>query len=246
MSMNTLLVGNTNLSTTYGVYVDSSMSYDTPAKNVDVISIPGRSGDLVVDYNTFQNIVVTYPCFIKDNFDVQFKQLMTYLGYLRGYQHIRCSADPGYFREGIPLLNVSPRAKRLNKDGFFDLSFNCKPQRFKYPEEWRAIDSDIHIIEGPSLWPIFRINGAGTVTVRHIDVFTSADIDQITITSTASEVVLVNSDTMECYTEVGTIPAGQYITLSPNKFPVLEHNEAYIIESTIPTNVQINWREWSL
>ena len=77
MSMNTLKIAGTTLA---NIYVDGSLSYNKPLKNVELFSVPGRSGDLAVDYGTFQNVLITYPVYIRGSFDTNFATLVNTLG----------------------------------------------------------------------------------------------------------------------------------------------------------------------
>ena len=125
--MNTLKINGTTLT---GIYVDAAVSYNKPAKNVTNYRIPGRNGSLVVDEGTFDNVLISYPVYEKDTFPTEFDQLVNYLASLEGYQRIECSNDPGHFRLGRFVVPEAPTAKRLNRDGFYTLTFDCKPQRF--------------------------------------------------------------------------------------------------------------------
>ena len=48
-------------SRTYGVYITGEAVYNAPEREVEMISIPGRSGQLALDKGRFENIEVTYP-----------------------------------------------------------------------------------------------------------------------------------------------------------------------------------------
>ena len=125
--MNTLKINGTTLT---GIYVDAAVSFNKPAKRVSEYSIPGRNGNLVIDEGTFDNVLISYPVYEKNTFPTEFDNLVNWLASLEGYQRIECSNDPQHYRLGRFVVPETPTAKRLNKDGYYTLVFDCKPQRY--------------------------------------------------------------------------------------------------------------------
>ena len=117
MSINTLKINGEVLD---GVSVDASLSFNKPQKNVDVIKVPGRNGDLVVDYGTFNNVPITYPVAIREQFPTAFPAIVNDLAKLKGYQRIECSNDPEHFRLGRFVVPETPATGGYNKEGRFD------------------------------------------------------------------------------------------------------------------------------
>ena len=125
--MNILKINGTALT---GIYVDAAVSFNKPAKRVETFSVPGRNGDLVIDEGTFDNVLISYPVYEKSTFPDEFDAIVNWLASLQGYQRIECSNDPNHFRLGRFVVPQTPTAKRLNKDGYYTLTFDCKPQRW--------------------------------------------------------------------------------------------------------------------
>lgn len=139
--MNILSINGTPLT---GIYVDAAVSFNKPAKRVSTFSVPGRNGDLVIDEGTFDNVLISYPVYEKTTFPQEFDSIVNWLASLEGYQKIQCSNDPQHYRLGRFVVPVSPTAKRLNKDGYYTLSFDCKPQRWLL-----SGDEDTEITQNP-------------------------------------------------------------------------------------------------
>ena len=59
-----LIVGEYDLSD-WGVQFGSKSLYNAPKRNVENISVPGRNGDVIIDHGNWENIDVTYSCFIE-------------------------------------------------------------------------------------------------------------------------------------------------------------------------------------
>lgn len=138
--MNTLKINGTTLT---GIYVDAAVSYNKPAKRVQTFEVPGRNGNLIIDEGTFDNVMITYPVYEKSTFPAEFDDLVNRLASLEGYQRIECSNDPGHYRLGRFVVPQTPTVKRLNRDGYYQLSFDCKPQRWLLSgEEDTEIDAN--------------------------------------------------------------------------------------------------------
>lgn len=155
--MNILKINGTALT---GIYVDAAVSFNKPAKRVETFSVPGRNGDLVIDEGTFDNVLISYPVYEKSTFPDEFDAIVNWLASLQGYQRIECSNDPNHFRLGRFVVPQTPTAKRLNKDGYYTLTFDCKPQRWLLSgEEETEIDNASVIIASDSDPYLFRKSG---------------------------------------------------------------------------------------
>ena len=53
----------------YGVLLDGSGTTTAPERDVMTVTIPGRSGDLLVDAGRWKNTTVSYPCTIAREFE---------------------------------------------------------------------------------------------------------------------------------------------------------------------------------
>lgn len=246
MSMQTLSIGGLDIYEEFGVYIDTSLTFNKPKKDVEIISIPGRDGALIVDYGTFQNIILTVPCFIHGDFDTKFNGLMNTLGAIRNYVPLRFSNDPDHTRQGYPLMTQAPTVKRINEDGWFDLQFNCEPYRYLRSGE-RIVD-----IETPSMQitnptkfdalPRIHIRGYGRLEIND---------SQIEIAEHPAGEIIIDSKRMEIR---GNLPspykASDYVTITTDVYPRLFPGEANYIyaDDTLSTTVYRaylypRWRE---
>lgn len=270
MSMQSLIIDGVDITSKttpgYGVYVDVAQSHDKPKKNVEAVSIPGRNGDLIIDYDTFQNVTITYPCLIRgaDALD-RYQDLITFLANMKGYKDIRCSADPAHFREGVFISQQAPTVKRQGNDVYFDLAFNCKPQRFVYPEVWENIPSGGLYINDllTTCKPIFKLvptspstNPGGTITIRYYasDEVTVEKTEVITLTGPFGvRDIYIDCETMETYGVTSLGPdeirsfINRQIAFNPNEYPVFHAGQMVSIEVSGNFNTQqVNVREWAL
>lgn len=236
--INTLLINGEELG---GIYVDSSLSFNKPGKVVNTYAIPGRNGSLIVDEGTFENVVITFPAYYKEHQGLTFAELwsslINKLAPLSGYQRIEWAWDPEHYRVGRVIIPQTPNAARLNKDGFFDLAFDCKPQRFLTKGEKSVAFTASGSIINPTAFdsrPLIRVYGSGTATIGDV---------QVTI-STSGTYTDIDCEMMDCYE--GATNRNSAVTFSGYDFPVLVPGKSQILLGTGITKIEITPRWWEL
>ena len=123
---------NGRSSADWGIVVSKDNGFDAPERDVSAIEVPGRNGELHIDNGRWRNIDVTYnDCVIERDFTEQFGNFRAYCARQRGYQRLEDTFHPDEYRladmtQGIKVSSVGTRYN----SGKFDLTFNCKPQRF--------------------------------------------------------------------------------------------------------------------
>lgn len=118
-------------STDYGVYISGQGTFNSPARDVEFVSVPGRNGDLILSNNRFQNGTLTYPAsFIYDDFAENMRNLRTWLTSKTGYQRLEDTYHPDEYRMAVAVDPIEPEVLSRNEAGTFDIVFNVKPQRF--------------------------------------------------------------------------------------------------------------------
>ena len=107
MSRNNVIFGGVDFAEN-GVWVTGSGTFSAPQRDVTVVSVPGRNGDLVIDNGKWNNIQVTYPCFIRDNFDQNMAAFRSLLCSQLGYQKLEDSYHPDEYRLGAFAEGLFP------------------------------------------------------------------------------------------------------------------------------------------
>lgn len=203
---NYLTIGG-NDSRNYGVYISGAGVFNSPARALNLVDIPGRNGAVILNaYERFDNIEVTYPAFIYSNFDANLANFRSLLSSSGNYRKITDSYHPNEYRLGVYVggLDVTP-TKRLEA-GKFDIVFNCKPQRFLTSGDVVQTFTANGTINNPtrySMGPLLRVYGVGTVgigmgsiTITAADEYTDIDCDlQIAYKGNASKNSVVSSAT---------------------------------------------------
>lgn len=117
----------------YGVTVIGRGTYGAPARDIEVVHVPGRNGDVIFDNGGFLNQVITYPeCCIEERFAENFAGLRNFLLSTSDYCELRDDYHPEEYRLARFNGPIEPdvHTARNNRSGTFDLSFDCLPQRF--------------------------------------------------------------------------------------------------------------------
>ena len=123
-------------SATYGVYITGEAVYNSPARSVEMVSVPGRNGAVLIDNGYFENIEVTYPAGIpgtdQSDFATKISDFRNAVLSQVGYQRLTDEYNPDEYRMAtyISGLEVEAVEGQQGTVGEFELVFNCKPQRF--------------------------------------------------------------------------------------------------------------------
>lgn len=221
----------------FGVWISGGGTFNAPARDMSMVSVPGRNGDLAFDNGRFNNISVTYPAFISKRFQPRIDDFRAWICSKHQYCRLEDTYHPDEFRMGIYKggLSVSPTARNLA--GTFNLTFDCKPQRFLKSGEQKVAFSASGSIYNPTDYdakPLVRCYGtSGTLTLNGVS---------MTVTG-CSSYVDIDCELMECYE--GTTSRNSTTTLTDGEFPVLSPGSNAVSFSGF-TSVAISPRWWRL
>ena len=235
--MSTITFGGRNLAD-FGVFISGEGTYGAPERSVTEEVVPGRNGTLVIDNGRFENLMVTYPAFIIEDFPQRIEGLRNYLSSIKGYARLEDSYHPDVFCLASFASGIDVKTSgRYNREGQFDLAFNRKPQRFLKSGEFNVTYTASGSIFNATRFtarPLIRITGNGKVTVGSVEITWSG----------SSSYVDVDCDVQDAYYMGSNM--NNYIQLSTNDFPKLEPGATQITLGTGVTRVDITPRWWIL
>lgn len=203
----------------FGVYISGGGTYNAPARSREVISVPGRNGDLIIDNGRYENTEVVYHAFIYRNFGVNVEGLRNLLLSKTGYVRIEDTYHPEEFRLGVYSGDFQTDVVDWLEAGEFDLTFNCKPQRFLKSgyDLTFGVDAYSFTADGSLLnetrqiaKPLLRVYGTGTFTINGAS---------MTISS-ANSYTDIDCDIMDAFkgsTNCNGNISGSFPTLSPGE-----------------------------
>ncbi len=130
MTRHSLIFDGIN-SADYGVWISGDNVFASPSRDVEYVSVPGRNGDLIIDNGKWNNIRLTYPAFIPRGYDSQIDEFRRVISKKKGYRKLEDDYHPEEYRLASFSAGISPNNQSaFYRSGRFDLTFNCKPQRF--------------------------------------------------------------------------------------------------------------------
>lgn len=234
--MEHFLTFNGKSSRDFGVWISGGGTFNAPVRDVEFITIPGRNGDLTVDGGRFSNISVTYPAFISRGFQPNVDGFRAWLCAAVGYKRLEDTYHPEEYRLAVYRngLKVTPTARNLS--GSFDLTFECKPQRFLKSGEQVRNYSRAGVLRNPTDYParpLIRAYGVGTLTVGGVSVEITA----------ANVYTVLDCDTEEAFK--GADNCNQNIVLIDGEFPSLHSGNNSVSFDGI-SKVEIVPRWWTI
>ena len=159
-------------SKTYGVQILGKGVFNAPKRDVQMITIPGRSGDYALDKGRFENVEVTYPAnLIADNtadFAEAISDFRNQLCGRQGYCRLEDEYNPDEYRLAVYKSGLEVTESVL-KAGEFNIVFECKPQRWLTSGESAVTVGEWSDWETES-GPIVEIEASETDKVKSLSV----------------------------------------------------------------------------
>jgi len=127
---------NEIVSLDFGLYIKRAgkTSYNGASRSLDFETVPGRSGDLIIDNKRFQNILISYEfAFLESptkSFEQRTHDIKKWLMSTPNYCRLWDSYDAYYIRYGV-FVDEMQFDEDIRGWGEFTATFNCKP--FVYP-----------------------------------------------------------------------------------------------------------------
>lgn len=251
-------------STQYGVYITGEAVYNAPMRDVEMIEIPGRNGAYALDKGRFTNIEVTYPAGIYGKDESEFAQAISdfrnALCSRKGYCRLTDGYNSSEYRMAVYSsgLEVSPA---LLKAGQFDITFNCKPQRFLTSGETQSNVTSGGTITNPTLFeshPLLFVDGYGdfdingeSITIKQGAVMgktlvATTDTQSHNITSTGAGYVLNKTTNLSTISLVGDLISTGTETAdvwleAPAGYTIEDITDINITDGTIATLYDMGW-----
>lgn len=165
---NSIIFGGID-SADYGIYVAGNSVFNSPERDVTMIDIPGRNGQLALDNGRFMNIEITYNAFVTgDNSNDIADNIRGYrnaIGSLKGYQRLEDTFHTDEFRQAIFRNGIEVEPTIYQTGGYFDITFDCKPQRWLVSGETETTAAS-YLNDTPfDAKPLIRIINYGELTI---------------------------------------------------------------------------------
>lgn len=227
----------------FDAYVEKYPRISVPARKMQTFSVAGRSGDLHIMEDAWDNYTQPYEIYFHGKLPSpeQAHAIAAWLFGPAGYQRLEDVYDPDYYRMAICKgpLDIE---NRLNKYGRCTVQFDCAPQSYlkhgENPVLFQA-PGTLHNSTAFKANPIITVYGtdAGTVTIGS----TVVEIKAI------SDPIILDCDRMQAYSQPGEgEPVNQNGNIYAPAFPVLAPGDNAIAFTGGITEIQIIPRWWTL
>ena len=221
-----LIVFNGISSRDVGIEVETFPTYDVPEKEFEVIHVPGRNGDVVIDSKTYKNRNRNYKVSIAAQ-DLSYSQKMRrvseWLHSAPGYVRLEDSYEPdfysmAYYKDPVNIENI------FNEAGRGDITFICKPQKFLKSGEIAIPFSAAGAINNSTnefALPLIQVNTnntEGSVTIGDCT---------FTILANAGTSITVDSELQDAY--AGTVNKNAFLTVLNGHLATYEDAKKFIL-----------------
>lgn len=114
-----------------GIHLQNPINFSEPVPISESESIPGRNGDLIFETGAYENRIGTAECFAMRhrNVEIMIRSINRFLLSKKGYRKLETSDDPNHYWMAR-VQNGARIEQRLRTLSPFEISFDCKPQRF--------------------------------------------------------------------------------------------------------------------
>lgn len=153
----------------YGIHITGEAVYNAPEREVEMVTIPGRNGQFALDMGRFENIEVTYPAGLFASTESDFSEAISDFRNLlcskRGYVKLQDDYNPNEYRMAVYKSGLELEPLQ-NKAGEFEITFDCKPQRYLTSGETENTVANNGTLTNPTLFdaePLLKVEGYGTV-----------------------------------------------------------------------------------
>lgn len=220
-----------------GIRLQSPVEFSEASPIIESQTIPGRNGDLIFETGSYKNRVGSVSCFcLQEDVETAISSAGRFLMSKKGYRRLETSDDPNHY--WMARVGNSPQiAMRLRALAPFDISFDCKPQRFVKAGENAirfASNGSIFNQYGQAALPFITLygQGAGRLTIG----------DCVVEVKALDGTLYLDSDTQNAYNDNGN----QNMNINAPTFPTLTDGETQIAFSGGIERIEIVPRWWEL
>lgn len=148
----------------FGIFLGGQGTFGAPSKAYNYHNIPGRNGALIGTEKRFNNIEVTYPALIYKDFKQNISDFRNFLLSRDGYVRLEDTFNRDEYRLASYSDAFELEVTKRNDAGKFDITFNCKPQRWLASGEIKSEATSSMTLTNPTLFrskPLVRVYGYG-------------------------------------------------------------------------------------
>jgi phage-related protein len=190
----------------FGIYVEEPPSYIWPEHSYDHHKVNGKHGDVLTDFDRFENVTKKYKISAYDGSDFYTvaRKVSDWLhhGFADGYMRLEDSYEPDCYMLAV-YEESNTLENQLGKAGRCEITFNCKPQRFLISGDRKVdIRQSGLTITNPTNYPsspLIKFYGAGTIHVNGVEIVVYNNFNGITFDAETYNAVDSVGNNMNAY-----------------------------------------------
>lgn len=217
----------------FGLIISRESTFDAVERDVTIIGIPGRDGDLIQDNGRFFNQKLEYPFSVKD-MSVMHDLRSYLLARSTKYYRLYDSADPEHFRLARFMKMDKVSTTQYNRHGKSKITLDAKPQRYLLSGDgFVRVTNTIYNPSDFESKPVIRVTGTGNVKI-------SINSQVVTITGLTGSVD-IDSELQDCYS--GTTNKNGNVAFGGAGYPLLKpgSNSFSVVQGTAVIEVKGRW-----
>lgn len=126
-------------SSDFGVFISGTETYGGPERDIQAVSIPGKTGDYILDNGRWKDKPYIFKAFIPRHFSENIGAFRAWLLSAPGYKRLEDTYHPEEYRLAAYVSGLDPDTGVMNYSGKFNLEFMAKSQRYlKAGEQYTA------------------------------------------------------------------------------------------------------------
>lgn len=216
-------------STDMGLQIDGNLEFSAPRRDVNLVSVAGRDGDLVMDNGRYESVLRTINCRLKttnENVETLINRIHNWLSTDVGFHDFFWSGDPGFTFKAM-VDSPSRAGRTLARLARVALKFRVHPIKYLTSSlNERAVTSGDNIANQFLLdaKPIIRVLGTGDIVINFgsqtldlRDVFQEITIDCETMTVIGHD---GNAEFTKMYSTFPVLETGNNVVTFDGNFQV--------------------------
>lgn len=235
MIRNEMTFNGVDFGAQFHAYVATSNFLDGASKDIDSVKVLGRSGNLQVFNNRYNNMTLRVLVYVTENMKTNMDAMRSYLSSCVSYQIYTETLNPDEYRLASFKQAFAPDLYDIN-GGTVELEFDCMPQRWKTAGQAFTEFTESGTITNETLFdakPLIRVYGSGQFGIGS---------ETLTLSQAGQAYVDIDCDSMNAYE--GSTNMNQYLTVTD--FPVLAHGSNGITLGTGITKIEIMPRWYTI
>jgi len=172
----------------FGVIINVKPPSVVPENNIDEYELPGKDGNLTIDYKTRKSYILPLECTIMD--ESRIEEVKAWLMNTSSDLIFSWDSDYKYKARIINKIDISQSLKTF---GEFPLMFKVQPYKLSIGEELITLENagTIYNGTGNTSLPIIKVFGSGDVSV-------TINSQTVNLTNIV-DYVTMDSDLVDCY-----------------------------------------------